>query len=282
MRGGRIAFLVNTIDANLQERFGRPLETGLEDVLESYGVKLNHDVVRDVQCANISIMQQQAGFAFRSQVAFPYIPVVSNFSPGNIIVKDLQGVVLFFASSLDTIGVAAQGLRGEILFRSSKQSGRHEGMLVIDPLQQYTPGDFPEGEIPLGVCVSGSFRSFFAGKPIPSDTAAGSAAPLASLQEKSLESRILVVGDGDFVRDQFSGRDNATFVANCVDYLADDAGLVTIRSREASTPPLEPVSDSTRRWIKYANLALPPLLVIGYGIARWRMRKARKRALELQ
>ena len=64
--------------------------------------------------------------------------------------------------------------------------------------------------------------------------------------------------------------------------LADDAGLVTIRSREASTPPLEPVSDSTRRWVKYSNLALPPLLVIGYGIARWRMRKTRKRALEIQ
>jgi hypothetical protein len=32
--------------------------------------------------------------------------------------------------------------------------------------------------------------------------------------------------------------------------------------------------------VKYANLAIPILLVIGYGLIRWQMRKARKRALE--
>ena len=94
----------------------------------------------------------------------------------------------------------------------------------------------------------------------------------------------MVVGDGDFARDQFMGgsRDNLTFFANMVDYLVDDAGLITIRSKDASLPPLEQVSDGTKKLVKYANLALPPLLVLAYGVIRWRMRKARKKALELQ
>jgi hypothetical protein len=34
--------------------------------------------------------------------------------------------------------------------------------------------------------------------------------------------------------------------------------------------------------LKYGTLVLPPLLVLAYGAFRWRMRKARKKALEIQ
>jgi ABC-type uncharacterized transport system involved in gliding motility auxiliary subunit len=64
-----------------------------------------------------------------------------------------------------------------------------------------------------------------------------------------------------------------------VDYLVDDAGLITIRSKDVSMPPLEQVSDGTKKMLKYGNLILPPLLILGYGLFRWRMRKARKKVL---
>jgi gliding-associated putative ABC transporter substrate-binding component GldG len=282
MRGGKVAFLLNKIDANLQARVGRPLDLNLDDLLQAYGVKVNNDAVRDAQCASVSIVQQQFGFSVQSQVPYPYLPIASNFSSGNMIVKDLQGVVLFFASSIDTIGVAANGLQGEILIRSSKQSGRQSGMLMVDPLQRFVREDFPESAIPLAATISGSFKSFYAGKPTPSDTAAGSAPITLSPLTTATLTRILVVGDGDFLRDQFTNRDNITFFANMVDYLVDDAGLITIRSKEASAPPLDPFSDSTKKALKYANLIVPPLLVVGYGLFRWRSRKARKRILESQ
>lgn len=282
MRGGRVAFLLNKTDASLQAQFSRPLDLNLDDLLASYGTKINGDIVRDVQCASVNLMQQQYGFAIQSQLPYPYLPIASDFSKGNMMVKNLQGVVLFFASSIDTVGTAAKGLQGEILMRTSKQSGRHTGMLAIDPLQRYTPEEFSEAGIPLAAVVSGSFTSAFAGKTVPSDTAAGASPPATSVQTTSPPTRIVVMGDGDFVRDQFSNRDNLNFFANLVDYLVDDAGLITIRSKEASNPPLDPVADGTKKLVKYANLGLPPLLVIGYGLARWRMRKARKRILELQ
>ncbi len=282
MRGGRIAFLLNKIDANLEARFGRPLDLNLDDLLAAYGVKVNGDVVRDVRCASVSLMQQQYGFAIQSQVPYPYLPIASDFNKDNMMVKNLQGVVLFFASSIDTTGIAARGLQAEILMRSSKQSGRQSGMLAIDPLQQYRQEDFLENGIPLAAVVSGSFTSAFAGKPIPSDTAAGAAPPPASVRTTGPATRIVVLGDGDFMRDRFSNPDNITFFANMVDYLMDDAGLITIRSREASSPPLEPVADGTKKIVKVANLGLPPLLVIAYGMIRWRLRKGRKKILEQQ
>jgi ABC-type uncharacterized transport system involved in gliding motility auxiliary subunit len=116
------------------------------------------------------------------------------------------------------------------------------------------------------------------------DTSAGAIAPTAAPIASSPETRMVVVGDGDFARDQFMGgsKDNLSFLANMVDYLVDDAGLITIRSKEASFAPLDVVSDGTKKAVKYANLVVPPLLVLLYGIVRWRMRKSRKKALEMQ
>jgi gliding-associated putative ABC transporter substrate-binding component GldG len=282
MRGGRIAFLLNAIDANLQQGYGRQLTLGLDDLLASYGARVNTDLVRDAQCASISIVQQQYGFSMQSQVPFPYLPLVSNFSKGNAMVKDLQRVVLFFASSIDTADAASKGLSAEILLRSSKQSGRMTSAFAYDPMQHFTRTDFAESEIPLAAVIDGKFTSAFKGKAVPSDTAAGSAAPAASVQESSPETRIVILGDGDFARDQYMGgnRDNIALFANIVDYLVDDAGLITIRTRQESMKQLDPVSDGTRSIVKYANLIVPPLLVIGYGLLRWRIKRARRKTLE--
>jgi gliding-associated putative ABC transporter substrate-binding component GldG len=283
MRGGRIAFLLNRMDASLQNRFGRPLDVGLDDLLEAYGLRIAPDLVRDVQCANVSIVQQQYGFSIQSQVPFPYIPMISNVNRENPVVKDLQALVLFFASSVDTVGVAAKGLKGEILARTSAQSGRQSGTIVFDPLQRFTREEFQEKDIPVAAVVSGKFKSAYSGKPLPSDTSAGAVPPPANPLFSSPETRVLLVGDGDFVRDQFLGnRDNLTFFVNVVDYLVDDAGLITIRSKEVATPPLDQVSDAVKKILKYGSLIVPPFIVLLYGMLRWRLRKLQRKALEVQ
>ena len=125
-----------------------------------------------------------------------------------------------------------------------------------------------ESGIPLAVVLEGSFPSY------------------AAREDTSLRSpatRMIVVGDGDFMQDQFLGnKGNLDLFANIVDYLADDAGLITIRSKNVVVPPLEPVAEGTRKTVKYLDLLLPPLLMIAYGLFRWRRRAAMKKALEAQ
>lgn len=271
MRGGKIAFLLNRVNANLQMRMGQAVDLGLDEMLQQYGVRVNPDLIRDAQCANISVMQQQGGFTFQSQVPFPYIPVASNFNTGNPIVKDLQGVILHFVSSVDTSGAASRGLKSEVLARSSKHSGRQTGMFMIDPFQRYTAADLGENGIPLAAVIEGSFKSFFVGRQP------------AAVVSSSPDTRILVVGDGDFMKDEMLGnKGNLTFFANIIDYLADDAGLITIRSKNVATPPLDQIADGTKRTLKYINLIGPPLLIVAYGLFRWRKRVAFKKAMEAQ
>jgi gliding-associated putative ABC transporter substrate-binding component GldG len=273
MHGGKVAFLLNkmNVDLSAQYKVAQSVDIGLEDMLENYGIRINGDLVRDAQCANITVMQNQGQFQMRSQIPFPYLPNAVNVDRSNPIVKDLQGLIFYFVSSLDTTLAANKGLKAEVLVRSSKHSGRQSGFVMIDPFHRYTPEELAESNIPMAAVVSGSFKSFFEGKSLVPHTT------------KSPDTRIIVVGDGDFMKDDFAGnRGNLTFFVNIVDFLADDAGLITIRSKDIAQPPLEQVSDGTKKLLKYSALLLPPFLVIGYGLLRWRRRIALKRSLESQ
>jgi hypothetical protein len=213
----------------------------------------------------------QGPFRIQSQISFPYLPVASNFDNNNPIVKDLQGVVFGFVSSVDTALASAKGLKADVIIRSSKRSGRQSGFIMLDPFQRLAPADLSESGIPLAVTVEGSFKSVFEGKqPAP-------------VLMQSPETRIVVIGDGDFMKDQFLGnKGNLLLFENIVDYLADDAGLITIRSKNVVQPPLEVVSDGTKNLLKYGDLFVPPLVIIAYGLFRWRRRVAIKRTMESQ
>jgi gliding-associated putative ABC transporter substrate-binding component GldG len=276
MQGGKAAFLLNTMDASMgnpgegRGPFAFPVETGLGDMLERYGVRINTDVIRDAQCAPITITQQEGQFQMQSQVPFPYIPNITDVDKTNPLVKDLQGLVFYFVSSVDTIHTDG-GLTSDFLLRSSKQSGRQSGFFPIDPFHRYTKQELSESSIPLAVSVHGMFHSFFEGKlPVPQKLI-------------SPETNIIVVGDGDFMKDDFArNRVNMTFFANIVDYLADDAGLITIRSKDTALLPLDPLGDGTKKTLKYIDILAPPFIVAAYGIFRWRKRTALKKAFEAQ
>ncbi len=281
MKGGRIAFLLNKVSATLQMQMGRPLNVDLDDLLESYGVRVNTDLVRDRSCAYVNV-QQQAGFMIiQNQVPFFYLPQASEFDQTSPIVKDLRSVIFYFASSIDTSLARSKGLTAHVLVKSSKQSGRQENSFVIAAAMQMTPDMFTESGIPLCVTVEGAFQSAFGNKPIALDSGVAHLDTLNRAVAGKL-SKIAVVGDGDFCQDQYSGgsRDNFLFASNLIDWLADDIGLASIRARDGGSKPLDEVAESTKGWIKGINLALPPCIVILAGIIRWRWRISARKRLE--
>ena len=151
---------------------------------------------------------------------------------------------------------------------------------MINPGEKFTDDMFKESGIPLAASVEGNFQSAYANKQVVPDTGMAPVDQSHKLAQGS--SKIIVVGDGDFLQDQFSGgnKDNITFASNLIDYLADDIGLAAIRSRDSSPKPLDEVSDSTRSLVKGANLFLPPVAILLVGLFRWRWRSAMRKRLE--
>lgn len=271
MRGGRLAFLSGNIkiDPMLRSNIGNPVDLNLDDLFANYGFKINRDIVRDAQCASIAVVQQQGGMSYQSQVQFPYIPKISYFNESNMIVKDLQNVIFQFTSSIDTTLAKDKGLQLETLMTTSEVAATETGRVEVDPFRKYSRDDFPQSFIPVGILLKGKFNSFYSGR-------------FGGTQTQSPETRIIVLGTGLFLSDNFEQQpDNMALFANIVDFLADDADLITIRSKNVTMPPLEQLDDGTRRMLKYGNMIAPPLLIALIGFLRWRRRVAFKRAFDL-
>jgi gliding-associated putative ABC transporter substrate-binding component GldG len=283
MKGGRAAFFLNRVSINLQGQMGRPLDLGIDDMLESWGVRVNADLVRDRSCAYVTVSQQAGFMVIQNQIPFYYLPRASGFDESNPLVKGLNSVVLYFASSLDTGLARAKGLNARVLLTSSGESGRQENIFAVDPMTPATPEMFAEKHIPLVATVEGSFVSAFASAPVVLDSTVTVPIDTAGrvLTSRTL-AKIAVAGDGDFMQDEYSGGnpDNFILASNLVDWLADDIGLAQIRARNSGDRPLDEVPDSTRNTLKGVNLAVPPLLVILVGIVRWRWRVAARKRME--
>ena len=85
-------------------------------------------------------------------------------------------------------------------------------------------------------------------------------------------SKMVVIGDGDFPlggmqRGQVNP-DNVSLMVNSIDWLSDDTGLIELRTKGATSRPLDDIEDGKRAFLKYLNFLLPLILIIVYGIVR--------------
>lgn len=282
MKGGKIAFMLNKVNATLQSQMGQALNLNLDDLLESYGVRINTDMVRDASCAYVTVSQQAGFMVLQNQIPFYLLPRASNFNKTSSVVKDLSSVIYYFVSSIDTSIARTKGLTANVLVRSSNKSGRQENYFMINPTMQMTKEMFGESGIPLTVTVEGAFASAFANKAIGVDSTMKGSLDTTNKTTTGVVSKIVVIGDGDFFQDQLSGgnKDNFLLASNLVDWLADDIGLASIRARDSGSKPLDEVAEGTKAWVKGVNLAVPPLLVVFVGVVRWRWRVSARKRLE--
>ncbi len=91
---------------------------------------------------------------------------------------------------------------------------------------------------------------------------------------------MIVVGDASFTEAQFiqSNPGNLLFLANAIDWLAQDEALINIRSKDRTPPQLVFESDATRNVLKWGNLVGVPLLFVLIGALRVTGRRRRAEA----
>ncbi len=277
MHGGKVAWLINKVKARLQESQALPNNLQLDDLMRHYGFVVSNNLVTDAQCGVVNIQQRQAFFTISNMVQYPPFPEVANFNKRSPIVKDLESMMLFFPSSIDTLTPSNKGIDCTPLFYSSKKTHVQQGRYEINPLSPMLKEGFNEGERLLAAAYSGSFESFFHGKPVPRPTDSMAVPPPVRTVEQSPQTRMVIVGDGNFAQDGYAGNPaNRVFFMNLVDWLTQDSDLMQIRGREAAIRPLREVSDATKQTVKIANIIGPPVLVILVGVGRWIFRRQRK------
>lgn len=231
-RGGKALFLIDQVAINPQFMMGTPNPNSLADYVATLGVRVNQDMIYDLRAGeNVSF---PGGGGVQVTIPYPLWPrvgVASQAVAGNI-----QSVVLPWPSSVE----ATKGVRASEVLKTSPDAGVQTDAFNITPDQQFS---------------TRGLKSRLAGVAL---TAVG----------PGKRGRIVVVGDADFVTDQFAKNspENMSFAANSIDWLSGQQSLAGIRSKRSQPNKLEFGSDATREAVKYGNLVGIPLLVILYGV----------------
>jgi ABC-2 type transport system permease protein len=298
MRGGKVLWLIDPVFATMDSlqktntTIGITQDININDQLFKYGVRLNSNLIMDLSALPIPMvtgyMGNQPQFEF---FPWPYFPVLTS-SSSNPVVKNINAVRTEFISSIDTVGGA--GIKKTVLLKTSKYTRLAQTPVMIslailgkDPDTR----DFADPPQPVAVLLEGKFESVFTNR-IPKEI---SQAPEIGFTGKSEENRMIVISDGDIIKNQVQfangtyiplplGYDrhtgqtfgNKELILNAVNYLSDDAGLMDIRSRELRLRALDvnKARENLLGW-QLINILVPVLLVIIFGIIQFALRKRR-------
>jgi len=280
MRGGKLAFLMDKFNVDVQKSLVTPVENGLDSMMYHYGAAVQQELVIDQQCKMIPVMRDMGQFQMQSMVYYPFFLAVNAFNPDNPIVKALKTFEVLFISPIAFNPDTGSETQKQVLFTSSEHSGTRSIPVDISPEKKYQDSDFDQKNLPLGAVLTGNFESYFNDRSIPEfsgvDTISTDTIP--DKIDSIVDSRIVIIGNGSFIKDEYR-RSNTSFVIllNIADWLTQDKGLISIRSKQSTARLLNVTSDSTKKFVKYLNMFAMPFLVILFGIIRWQYKKARRK-----
>ncbi len=273
-------------------------DTGLDDLLGAYGVKIKQDIILDMQnyIGPVQVSGQLLG------INHPVFMIAGPLPQTHQINQGLKAVVLPYASSLELVGEAKDG-KGNVtwtkLIESSRESWRPSGPFVFVPTQRARDIQMgsDRGPYPIGYAASGKFKSAFAGKQIVKEDGSkvdgnvSQPGVEAMIAESPASARLVVIGDSDFISDQFvslglrSGLQlyvaSLAYVLNAVDWLVQDEALAAVRNKGMQNRPLDQVKGSSATLIKAANIGGLPLLILLIGLIRWRVRSSIRSSIKL-
>ncbi|MBN1627458.1 MAG: Gldg family protein [Deltaproteobacteria bacterium] len=284
-----------------------PLSTGLERLLEHYGISVKASYVMDENCYK---QQSQQG-AIGGYQKYYFIPVIENafINKELSVMRDIKGLVVSKVSPVEVAGdiIKGSGIRSYTLFSSSDRAWEMKDSISFNPYMTAPPSsesDFKS--MPLAGMLEGEFTSYFKDKDIPereldNDETAGEDAgnppsddktgsDLTGLKaEKSFiakgsPARIFVMGSSDvlknYIIDSEGSQPNSVFVMNMLDYLNGREDTALMRGKENSYNPLEELSGGAKAFIKYFNIIGLPALVALFGVAALLRRQQRKKMIQ--
>jgi ABC-2 type transport system permease protein len=297
MRGGSLICMIDNLYAEMdslqtsRETVAYDRGLNLDDLLFHYGVRINQDLVEDMQCASINlVVGSQGGKPQFQLLPWPYYPLLDG-NPFSLITKNLDPVFSRFTNSIDT--VKAPGIAKTILLQSSPNARTvaTPALISLETIKAASdPRVFRQSNIPVGVLLEGRFSSLYANRiSAAKEDSLTKVYNQPFLKSGIRDARVIVCADGDLVmndvRDQrplplgFS-KDinytfaNAEFLSNCLDYCVNPSGILEARSKDYSLRLLDPEkTEDDRGFWQLINIASPLLVIIICGLIFQYIRK---------
>ena len=292
MNGGKILLFIDRLNAEMDSlqiknevvAYDRGLQ--LNDLMFKYGVRINGDLVMDLQCDYLPF--DVNGNGQFELLPWNYFPVLESKS-NHPINKNLGFVSGRFINSIDT--VEAEGITKTILLSSSANARKIASPALISGKENVAAPQnekFKTANIPVAVLLEGKFTSLYANRASQAMKDSIAAYGGMYLPKCISTNKIIVVADGDIVLNAVvKGNQpipmgmnpytygtqkefpfaNKNFVQNCMEYLINENNLSEAKGKDYVVRLLnsKKVTEEKTFW-QMINIALPALLVILFAI----------------
>ncbi|MBK7303831.1 MAG: gliding motility-associated ABC transporter substrate-binding protein GldG [Saprospiraceae bacterium] len=292
MNGGKIIYLVDGMSISLDtlstrtEYIPEPLDVNLSDLFFEYGLRIEPNLVLDLECSRIpQVIGNQGGKPQIELFPWYYHPLVASKST-HPIVNNIDRISLEFPSSIDTLKTKTS-LKKTVLIQSSQYS-RYQlsPMKVGFDILRYKadPDKFNKPFLPIGVLVEGEFSSLFENR-VSEELKSQLTSLGMDYKSKSSPTSILLVSDGDLIRNLYdketgkfaplgynkwektSFNGNKDFILNSIEYMIAPDNVLSARAKEIKLRMLDKVKAEKEKgkW-QFFNIGLPVILLIIFGL----------------
>jgi ABC-2 type transport system permease protein len=256
MRGGNLIALANSTKVVFRDNgpAADSVDTKLLDLLQFYGAKIERNMVLDATCGQVNIQQKVGAFNMNVPVPYPYFVRVGAEGMNRDIpaLAALPEVVLTWPNTISllveqtTSGAQVEqrnsvpvsqnpgGVTATILAHSSPKSWTASGSVDLDPAQKWEAPAEVKPSV-LAVYLHGGFKSYFAGKQVPSVKIPAQQAVFVdggrAVIPSNDDGHLIVIANASFVTGQNATPGNLSMVTNLVDWLSQDKGIISLRTR---------------------------------------------------
>ncbi len=292
MNGGKLLIFTDRLNAEMDSlkikneviAYDRGLQ--LNDLMFKYGVRINADLVMDLQCDYLPF--DVNGNGQFELLPWNYFPVLESKS-NHPINKNLGFVSGRFVNSIDT--VEAEGIKKTVILSSSANARKIATPALISGKENVSAAQdekFVTPNIPVAVLLEGKFSSLFANRTSQAMRDSIAAYGAIFLPQCLGENKMIIVADGDIVLNSvIKGNQpipmgmnpytygtqrefpfaNKDFVQNCLDYLINTNGLSEAKGKDYVVRLLDTkkVNEQKTMW-QVINIAIPVLVVILFAI----------------
>lgn len=295
MQGGRAVFFLDPMNVSLdsikpQGYVAFPFNLNLDDLLFTYGARVNANLVQDINSGQIPMVTGRFGNQPQTQLLnWRYFPLINSFSP-HPLTRNLDAVYGRFVSTIDSVRV--KNIRKTPLLFTSRYTKILNPPVTIslnEARVNIKPQLYNQGPRPVGYLLEGNFTSLYTNRPLPGGLPANTPPTVTN----GRPARVIVFADGDLVRNEVNRKTNQPLelgfdrftrtrfankdlVMNAMEYMLDETGLMNVRSKQITLRPLDRlrVKEERQRW-QLLNLAAPLLLLLLFGAVTFYRRKSK-------
>ncbi len=252
--GGRVFFMVDPETA-----------PGLKSFLTEYGIQLEDDLIVD------TVSRLMGGDYF--------MPIVSEYEYHEITSKFRYTTFFPFARSVSVAEEKPEGISVDVLAKTSPNSWSERQL--TDREVTFDKDKDKEGPISIAAVVTVEPKDKPEEEREPEEEQKGETKAEKEPEEKieeaekiKQEGRLAVFGDSDFATNRyfnFSG--NGNFFLNTVNWLTEEADLISIQPK-TSSPRTIHMTATQGRMLFFVSLLILPLIVLVTGISVWVKRKS--------